>query len=64
MKSVAALPDLLTVHDVVERWKKWGITADHVRRLHRKKILRASLIRKKPMLFHIDQVRAVEEGLQ
>jgi hypothetical protein len=57
-------PELLTVDDIVKRWKKYGITPDQVRRLHRRRVLRASPLRKCPLLFHINTVRAAEEGMR
>lgn len=57
-------PQLLTVAEVAKRWKKYNITENQVRRLHRRKVLRASPLRKCPLLFHIDAVRAAEEGMR
>jgi hypothetical protein len=57
-------PQLLTVREVAKRWKRYGITEDQVRRLHRRKVLRASPLRKCPLLFHVNAVRAAEEGMR
>ena len=57
-------PDLLTVQDIVRRWSKWNISEDHVWRLHRKKILRATAISKRPLLFSLNAVRQVEESMR
>lgn len=57
-------PELLTVDDVVKRWKKFGATRKLVWRLHRKKVLRASPLRKRGLLFHIKSVIAAEEGMR
>lgn len=56
-------PELLTVKQVAERWRGYGITEAQVRRLYRRKVLRASPLRKKPLLFHIKSVIAAEEGV-
>jgi len=55
-------PELLTVKQLAERWRRYGITEAQVRRLHRRKVLRASPLRRKPLLFHIKAVIAAEEG--
>ena len=57
-------PELLTVRQVAERWKKFGITEGQVRRLHRRKVLRASPLRKCPLLFPLKSVIAAEEAMR
>jgi len=57
-------PELLSVAQVAARWKKAGITEAQVRRLHRRGILRASKLRKCPLLFPIKAVIAAEESIR
>ncbi len=62
--NAAPAPEMLTVRDVAQRWKRYGITEAQVRRLHRRKVLRASPLRRKPLLFHIKAVVAAEEAIR
>ncbi len=57
-------PRLLTVDDIVTRWASFGATRKTVWRLHRRKILRASPIRKRGLLFSLATVRAAEEAMR
>jgi len=64
MSPIPQPPELLTVREVAKRWKRFGITEAQVRRLHRRKVLRASPLRRKPLLFHIKAVIAAEEAIR
>lgn len=55
---------LLTVDDIVKRWAHFGATRKLVWRLRRQGILRATRLRKRGLLFHIDAVRKAEESIR
>ena len=60
--SLAPCP-LLTVDDIVKRWAHFGATRKLVWRLRRRGVLRATRLRKRGMLFHVDQVIAAEKSI-
>lgn len=64
MSNSDGIPLLLNVREVAKRWKRYGITEQHVRRLARRKILRASTLRKCPLLFPLAEVERAERAIR